>query len=237
VADFLIPATVSAAVDHNGCMVLLNGATGQWHALNGTGTKIFAELQNGHTLAEAVVVLMAAHPLVPEALLTKDAQNVVAALVRRGLLVPDTTSTRRTAAIDMVLPLAPSGPIAAVDRLAVLVAFPVALLLLVLPFRWTIAIVGWLKRQWVRSPAGHDRAMAMLVAVHIVTRHHPGRLACLERSLTCVLALAIRRQAVDWCFGAATDPRSFHAWIEADGIPVVHPLDQPVSAYRLVLRA
>jgi hypothetical protein len=51
-----------------------------------------------------------------------------------------------------------------------------------------------------------------------------------------VLALALRRRAVDWCFGASTDPRSLHSWVEIDGVAVVHPLDEPVSPYRLVFK-
>ncbi|GAB3900488.1 lasso peptide biosynthesis B2 protein [Kibdelosporangium lantanae] len=235
-SDFVVPITVSTSVDQKGHAVLLNTATGKWHALNGTATSIFAALQSGDSLNAIVTALVAAHPATPEGLLVKDTQDIVAELVKRGLLVPDTTAVRHAAAIDMALPTTSDGPCDVVACMAVIITFPFVLLLLALPFRLTVAVVSVLKRRWARSSAGRDQVMATLAALHAVARRYPGRFACLERSLACVLALAIRRRSVQWCLGASTDPYSFHAWIELDGVPVLHPLDKPINVYRVMLR-
>jgi Transglutaminase-like superfamily len=33
---------------------------------------------------------------------------------------------------------------------------------------------------------------------------------------------------VDWCFGTAVDPQTFHTWIEVDGVPVTDPTKDPI---------
>ncbi|MFD1047277.1 lasso peptide biosynthesis protein [Kibdelosporangium lantanae] len=41
---------------------------------------------------------------------------------------------------------------------------------------------------------------------------------------------------IDWCFGFAFDPRTFHAWIAVNGQPVTDNADDPVrSTYQQVL--
>ncbi|WP_275295195.1 lasso peptide biosynthesis B2 protein [Amycolatopsis sp. La24] len=85
-----------------------------------------------------------------------------------------------------------------------------------------------------RRPATPDRA---LWAVHAVRRAGllaPGRVACLEESAAVLVLLAISRQRVTWCHGAAADPVRLHAWVDTDDRePVAEP---PSTARFAVLR-
>jgi hypothetical protein len=235
--DFLVPPNVNVAMDANERMVLLNKETGRWYALNTTGTTVFEKLRNGSSIDETIAALVAMYPDIPGKRLSEDAHDILFALVKRGLLVPDVPRARLSAAIDMALPTTSTSRIRFLDRMTVLAAFPSTLLLLRLPFRISLAFIGWLKGNWVVQEADRDDTIATLTAVGVLAKHHPGRLACLERSLTCVLALAFRRHGADWCFGVSTDPRSFHAWVEIAGTPVLLPQDEPVtSVYRPVFR-
>lgn len=77
------------------------------------------------------------------------------------------------------------------------------------------------------------RARISAASAEFVIRHYPGRVTCLELSLTA----AFRRQRIDWCFGFATDPQAFHSWIEVAGNPVTEPTDDPIlPTYRRMFR-
>lgn len=235
-ADFLIPDNVSLLIDRNGCAVLLNGATGRWHALNTTGTEILMALHSGQTINEVIIAFTANHPAIPVAQVAMDVDKIVSALLEHGLLVVGAPRLRLPAAIDMAISTIPDH-IRVRDHLAVATALPVALLLLSLPFRFAVGTVRLVKKHWTATPANKDEVLAVIGACHAAARYYPGRFACLQVSLTCVLALALRRRAAGWVFGASTDPLSFHSWVEIDGEPIVHPLDEPVtSCYEAVFR-
>jgi hypothetical protein len=121
-------------------------------------------------------------------------------------------------------------------RLVAAVALPLALLLLRLPFRRTVAAFKFVKRRRARRPATRPEALQAIAAAKRVSRFHPGRVACLELSLTAALTVALRGGEVQWCLGVASDPQAFHAWIEAEGEPVTDPFDEPIPAtYQRVL--
>ena len=127
-------------------------------------------------------------------------------------------------------------PASPTDRLAALTVFPIALAALRLGFGRATRLVALLRRGLPARPASLREAQAAVHAAALVARWYPGRAACLERSLTAVLSAALRRRRLDWCLGAATDPRRFHAWVEAAGQPVTAPDDDSVEpAYRRVL--
>jgi hypothetical protein len=232
---FIIPGTVHATPDDRGNLTLLNQATGRWHVLNRTGAEFYQALRAHQDIQTAIDSLVRRHPEVPAGRIQHDVELLVSALVARGLLVPDELFRRQAAGILMTLP--PSGqPITWLQGFTALVAFPVALLLLRMPFRVTTAAVTRLKHRLCRRKATIAEAQGVLAAARRAGRFHPGRVACLEESLTAVLAAAIIGYRVDWCFGFAVDPRSFHAWIAVDGSPVTDNADDPVhSTYRQVL--
>jgi hypothetical protein len=234
-SGFTVPDTVHAAEDSNGCLVLLNQATGRWHKLNRTGTEAFQALRSAADVDHVVEVLLDRHPDVPEARIRHDVEQLVATLVDRGLLVL-AADFRRNAAAVLMTPPEPGGPVTVRQRLAALLGFVVALVLLRLPFRIATAAVTRLRRTFARRNASAGEARVVLSAAYRVSRFYPGRVACLELSLAAVLTAALLGRRIDWCCGTAVDPQTFHAWIEVDGVPVTGPADDPIPpTYRKVL--
>ncbi|TCO57959.1 lasso peptide biosynthesis B2 protein [Actinocrispum wychmicini] len=230
-----MPSTVHAATDGNGDLVLLNQVTGHWHKLNRTGTDFFHALSSSVDLDEAVNVLADRHPHIPAERIRHDVEQLVRALVARGLLVL-AEDLKRSAAAVLMTAQKPTGRITSGQRAAALVAFLIALVLLRLPFRIATNTVIRLRKTLAHKDATVPEAESALSAAHRITRAYPGRVACLELSLTAVLTAALQRHRVDWCFGTAVDPQTFHAWIEVRGEPVTDPLDAPIPpTYRKVL--
>ncbi|MGH8903010.1 MAG: lasso peptide biosynthesis B2 protein [Egibacteraceae bacterium] len=206
-ASLLVNPRVHATTDDTGSVVLLNEESGQWHALNPTGALCWGELARTGDLDAAVAVVVARYPDAPAEQVRADLAHLVGELLRRGLLTP-----------------------AAAGK-----AMAVALAALRLGFGRATRLVALLRRLSAH-PASLPEAEAAVHAAALVARRYPGRAACLERSLTAVLGAALRRRHLDWCLGAATDPRRFHAWVEAEGRPITAPDDDPVEpAYRRVL--
>lgn len=233
---FAVPEGVHAVSDQGGNLVVLDQRTGHWHTLNRTGASIFEELCRSADLDLVVKQLGQRHQGVPAERIRADAENMTAELVRRGLLEPPKERAGRTAGVLMVTP-DDHKPTAHRHRLAALVGFLLALVLLRLPFRISTTVVTALKRRMTRRDATRAEALQYLAATRRTTRHHPGRVACLETSLTAVLTAVLLGRRLDWCFGFAVDPQTFHAWIEVANVPVVEPLDDPVlPTYRRVLR-
>lgn len=74
-----------------------------------------------------------------------------------------------------------------------------------------------------REAATSDDALAAVRAARRAAAWWPGRAACLEISLTATWLAALRGRAVGWCHGVQVHPYTFHAWVEADGVPVGEP--------------
>ncbi|MFI2485542.1 lasso peptide biosynthesis B2 protein [Promicromonospora kroppenstedtii] len=72
-----------------------------------------------------------------------------------------------------------------------------------------------------------DQAHALVRTVRRAATWWPGRAACLEISLTTTWLAALRGRAVVWCHGVQVHPYTFHAWVEADGVPVDEPATTP----------
>ncbi|GAA3735229.1 branched-subunit amino acid ABC-type transport system permease component [Spinactinospora alkalitolerans] len=120
------------------------------------------------------------------------------------------------------------------ERLAGLLGFTSAVLLLRLPIKHSVVIVGKLKRHTPKS-ATMDEAAAAVAAGRAAARWFPGRAACLENSLAAVLTALLLRRSLDWCIGARLMPYAAHAWVEAGGRPVGETAS-PDRPYLLLLR-
>jgi hypothetical protein len=233
---FAIPDGVHAVSEPDGRLVVLNERTGNWHALNRAGADLYQELERTADIDQVIEHLARRHRGVPPERIRDDVERVIAELVRRGLLESSGTYTRRPAAV-MMAATPGRGTVPRRHRLVAALAFAAALVLLRLPFRISTSAVAALKRRMTGRVATVPEAMRCLAAARFVTRHHPGRVACLELSLTTVLAGLLLGRRIDWCFGFATDPQTFHAWIEVGGTPVSEPTDDPIPpTYRRVFR-
>ncbi|MFF5719281.1 lasso peptide biosynthesis B2 protein [Streptomyces buecherae] len=102
-----------------------------------------------------------------------------------------------------------------IERLAATVGLALALLLLRLPFRYTVRAAR-LARRAGRRGLSPSRAEALVGAVRHSARLWPGRAACMETSLGSVLAAALLGRRLDWCLGArfTPPPVEYHAWAE-----------------------
>ena len=92
----------------------------------------------------------------------------------------------------------------------------------ILPFRVALAATTQLNGR-ARDVATSDEAHATVRAARRAAAWWPGRAACLEISLTVTWLAALRGRAVVWCHGVQIHPYTFHAWVEADGVPVDEP--------------
>ncbi|MFF9554566.1 lasso peptide biosynthesis B2 protein [Streptomyces albus] len=101
------------------------------------------------------------------------------------------------------------------ERLAAATGLTLALLLLRLPFRWTVRGTRTARRAG-RRPMDAAQAEAIVAAVRHTARWWPGRAACMETSLGAVLASAVLGRRLDWCLGVrfAPPPVEYHAWAQ-----------------------
>lgn len=231
----VVPATVHTVLDDAGRLVLLDTATGRWFVLNRTGAAFYEELRRTTDLDQAADALATRYGTVPAEKIREDIDELVSALVQRGLVELPDRAERHASAVLMAL-RDDDEPIGGRWRLAAPVAFALALVLLRLPFRISAAIVARLKRN--KREASPGDVLTALSAARWAGRWYPGRVACLELSLAAVLTAAFLGSRADWCFGFTADPYSFHAWVEVAEVPVTHPADEPIPpTYRRVFRA
>jgi transglutaminase superfamily protein/coenzyme PQQ synthesis protein D (PqqD) len=209
----------------HGGVVLLNAATGQWHALNATAGDLWRSWQAGDGFEEGVAAVAGRYPQVPPDRIRDDAELLLNQLVARGLL--HVTLPERAEAVTM----AGGGPGAELNnprtrRSLRAVAYCCLLLAVIftrLPFQSTYRLVHSTRKSWRQTTPTWERASTIVAAVHLAARWYPGRAACLELSLAAVLLAALLCRRLDWCLGAAADPYRFHAWVETGGQPVPGP--------------
>lgn len=107
--------------------------------------------------------------------------------------------------------------------LAGCVASVVRLALVTLRFDHVTSVVRWAAGT-TRRTASPEEVQNVLDAIDNASRWTPGRLACLERSLTAVVLLALRRRGVTWHTGIRTPPLAAHAWLtDTTGNPIGEP--------------
>ena len=230
--DFVVPPTVHVKHGDRGDMVLLNTHTGQWHLLNATGRVVFDELRRSGDLSSALAELESRFPVVTADVLRTDVDRLIVELVERDLL----RLARRAGGVPIALPERGSSKTSRGERALAAVGLLASVVLLRFPLRWSIVLVLRLKRNLARRPATVPEGSAVLRGVHAVSRWFPGRVACMELSLTTVLIGAVRGIGLDWCFGHSRDPLTFHSWVETQGVVVQHDDDEPVSpTYERVL--
>lgn len=233
-----VPSRVHSRVQPHGGVVVLNAATGKWHALNTTASVLWQSWQRGDDFEQAVASVAGRYPEISPDRIRADAEHLLEHLVARDLL--DVSLPERAAAVSMTTSMKTArgsgGPTA--ERFVTLLAFGCMLFAVTcarLPFRTIYRFLHILRWGWCRVPPAVEQASALVAAVHRAARWYPGRAACLELSLAAVLLAALFRQRLDWCLGAATDPYRFHAWVETGGQPVPEP-DVPAAQHVRFLR-
>jgi Transglutaminase-like superfamily/Coenzyme PQQ synthesis protein D (PqqD) len=219
--EMQVPSRVHSRAHPHGGVVVLNSATGQWHALNTTASLLWRSWQDGDDFEQAVANVASRYPEISPDLIRADAERLLENLVARDLL--DVTLPQRAAAVSMAN--ARAGGASVAGGFVTLLAFGCMLFAVTcarLPFRTTYRFLHALRWGWYRVPP-MEQAAVLVAAVHRAARWYPGRAACLELSLAAVLLAALFRLRLDWCLGAAADPYRFHAWVETGGQPVPEP--------------
>ncbi|MCM2417314.1 lasso peptide biosynthesis B2 protein [Streptomyces sp. RKAG293] len=233
--DLYIPEHIHDSVAPHGGSVLLNAHSGQWYALNSTAHTLWQEWQRTGDFDSAVDAMAHRYPREQRTQVRSDAQELAAGLAARGLVVSGQPGERRSPGEPAEkIPAARTAPRSRSHRGLPQLAFAIALLLLRLPFRLTVALVG-ARQRWCRAAATQEQALWAVIAAEAVARRFPGRAACLELSLSAVVTMALLGRRLDWCIGTVDDPYRFHAWAEVDGVPVTHPSDSERALFRRVL--
>lgn len=219
--------------DHpDGGVVLLNRATGQWHALNATAGALWRSWQAGDDFEEGVAAVASRYPDVPADRIREDAELLLNQLVARSLLHVTLPERAEAVAMAGVEPgVVRDNP--RTGRFLRAVAYCCLLLAVIcarLPFQSTYRLVHFIRKSGRPAPLTAERAATIVAAVHVAARWYPCRAACLELSLASVFLAALLRRRLDWCLGAATDPYRFHAWVETGGQPVPGPWESTQHA-------
>lgn len=227
---FTIPRVVHTTIEPDGRVVVLNVRTGMWHVLNTTGGMILEELRRSGDVDTALAALQERYPKQSIQDLRVDVEQFVSALLRRDLLQLPGDHMRHADGVLVALPPNESDDLSVRQRVLAVLSMAFAMVLLRFPLRMSVWAATWLKAHWAQRPATVSEGMDAVHAANSARRYFPGRVACLELSLTAVLFAAVTRRSVDWCFGHSSDPVTFHSWIEVNGRPVRHPGDHPVSS-------
>jgi hypothetical protein len=240
VRSLSIPDHVHHSVAEHGGSVLLNVRSGQWYAMNPVADALWQAWRSSGDFDTAVQAVAMAHPHTPGDRIDADARALAVELAARGLLLlaaPTRSPDARPSHDDLPCqPVTVTTVTAQQHRTFAVVAFAVAVVLLRLPFGWTMRLTSWLRDRWCRGTATTAQAAVANAAVRRVARWYPGRAACLELSLAAVLMLMCWRCRADWVIGAAADPLRFHAWVEVGCVPVVDDSDLELAEFRRVLK-
>ncbi|MFE6286238.1 lasso peptide biosynthesis B2 protein [Streptomyces sp. NPDC057877] len=236
-------------VPHGGS-VLLDVRSGHCFAMNPVARTLWQEWRRSQDFDSGVRVMADRYPEPYHEVIRDDARRLFDDLTSRGLLAVARCEAGEAgvprpgnAAVGAEVPMAADRPgsdgarrIRAVcGTLLGALGLLLALLLIRAPFRTLVRVVGWTERGWCRAEATSSQAAAALAAVRRAGVLYPGRAACLELSLATLLVLAFTRRRVVWCLGAAIDPYRFHAWTEAEGVPVGAPEEFDGAAFRRIL--
>ncbi|MFF4484562.1 lasso peptide biosynthesis B2 protein [Streptomyces sp. NPDC021218] len=214
------PRLYTARLAGGGAAVMdVRTGRGRWQHLNSTAALLWHRVIEGTTPEQAAKELAATFTGVGA-----DPNDVRADLdallnqLRELGLLPGPTAPAPEHDVMQVRPALPADtPLGAADRAAATLALAAALLLLrCAPIRTSIAVARAVARLPLR-PADPERADRLFAAVRRATRAWPGRAACLEESLACYFAAALRGRGVAWVIGARTAPAAAHAWIETPG--------------------
>lgn len=233
------PHLYTALLPGGGAAVMdVRTGRGRWRHLNPTAALLWKRLAHGADPARAVdevtdrFTAQGADPATVRA----DLAALLGQLRELGLLSTSPAPPLEPHDPPVRTALPPGQRLSFADRAAGAVALAAALLLLrTTPIRISIGAGRAVARLPLR-PATPERADQLFAAARRAGRAWPGRAACLEESLACYLAAALRGHGVHWVIGARRAPAGAHAWTEADGHVIGQEPEDRVWAYAPALR-
>jgi hypothetical protein len=222
-----IPDHVHATTTPRGGGVLLDRRSGRCYAMNGTAHELWREWHRTGDFDTALATMADRDAAYASSGFRTDSRALADTLLARGLL-----TTEDKTKIHTDTPVPPADTVAPGFRFAAVLAVPITLLLVRLPFRVTTRVLSWSRTHWCRRGATTRQALAAALATESAARYHPGRIACLELSLGAVVTMAVGRRHLSLVIGVADDPCRFHAWVAAEDGPVHYPSNDDLSEFR-----
>lgn len=227
-----IPDHVHVTTGPRGGSVLLDERSGRCYAMNGVANELWRAWDQTGDFDAALIAVARRNPVYATERFSTDARQLADTLLAKGLLVAGPRSERVAQEVRHREPRAKRG-----FRVAAVFAFPITLLLVLLPFRVTVRVLSWSRRRWCRREVTAEQALAAYTAFDKAARFHPGRVACLELSLGAVVTLALSRRYLSLVIGVADDPCRFHAWVETPDGPMTYPSQVDFAQFRPIFAA
>ncbi|MDN3060066.1 lasso peptide biosynthesis B2 protein [Streptomyces sp. SRF1] len=233
------PRLYTARLADGGAAVMdVRTGRGRWQHLNSTAALLWHRVTEGTTPEQAAKELTATFTDVgadPDGV-RADLDALVGQLRELGLLSGPAAPAPEHDVMQVRRALPADTPLGAADRAAAALALAAALLLLrCAPIRASLAVARAVARLPLR-PAGPEQADRLFAAVRRAASAWPGRAACLEESLACYVAAALRGRSVAWVIGARNAPASAHAWNETSGQVIGQDPGDRVWPYAPALR-
>jgi hypothetical protein len=123
-----------------------------------------------------------------------------------------------------MVPMEYTGPLPARHKLTGVIGLLTAVAVIKTPFWFWIGLIRIGRRITPRRASAHQTLM-LIEGVRWAGKLWPGRCACLESSLGAYFTGVLFRKAPTWCYGAAFWPIRFHAWNEANNVPIGQVVD------------
>ena len=235
---YAMPEYVHVVSSAAGNVVVFNRQTDKYYPLDATRSNMLRVLTTSSSITQAVAMLGAKYSRADPDVLNVDLKNCLQELLGLGLLHPShngvgravpksAQSIRFTSTEDVVARGHTEGRSRLRERLLTVGAFAISQMLLRRAPEKRLTMLHSLQERWSRRDASQAEAQRLLQAAQSVP--YLGRVACAEAPYAAALAAAFTRKTVEWHQGASFAPLSFHAWIEAEGVPVRTRYDGKVS--------
>lgn len=250
-AQYGVPSHIKIAVRSTGAAIL-DTQIGRYRQLNKDALLIINTLSTTTNFDEAIQALIKMHPEVDATKLHTTVSEAVHQLIDLGILqkgistpLPFTNHGQANFGTQndklMARHTREKIKLSAAERIASLGGFVGMLALKHLPFSRQVAILTQIHEKWCNKTATMEEAERIHATSESLFDPYLGRMACLELSLTTVLAAAWRRQRINLVLGNKTEPNLPHAWPEVetgpetDGKPVLTANDEKITGSHQIL--
>lgn len=230
-AVFSMPKGVSAVTRASGA-VLINLKNAQYYRVNVPGCDVLLALSQSANLGEAMAWLRD-HYGYPDGAIPKEiqvsAERMVRWLLSEGLLVEGAGtfsimqgSETPGKALPAVMTRQENQSVKTRyrDYPAALGGFLLSVVLSRRPLEAQMNFISRFRNRQDLPPMDEAEANHLFAAVQRMYGSHVGRAACIEFTKASVLAAALKGRRLDMVLGFKTEPDDFHAWPEANGVPI-----------------
>lgn len=234
---YALPDYVHVLTSAAGNVVVFNRQTDKYYPLDGIRSDMLRVLTASSDIGQAVTALGTKYKRADPDVLNADTRKCLQEFLSFGILhtsndvgrsVPNSVQTTRfTSTEDVVARSKNEQKIRAKERVLTVGSFAMSQIMLRRAPEKRLTMLRNLQERWGKRDATHEEAQRLLQAAQTVP--YLGRVACAEAPYAAALAAAFTRKKIVWHQGVSFAPLSFHAWIEAEGVPVRTEYDGQVS--------